>query len=262
MRQSCSRTASATRWSSGLVLLIAVAASGPVSAHPELEAQIAELTGELDRQPADAVLLLRRADLYRRHGDLEAARLDIEAAEHHSAPPELNFYQGRLLLDAGNPEAAARAFGSYLETNPHHIKTWILRSEARVELGRYADAAGDLERAITLSDNPSPTLYRRQAAAFVHAGETYWPAALRAAERGLARFPGEVSLLGIATDLALAMRDTAAADAYLQRLPPPVLELPVWKNRRQLSLQMAIVLPAADLDQQAASALLAGADLR
>jgi tetratricopeptide (TPR) repeat protein len=218
--------------------LIVLALPGPAFAHPELEAQIGHLTTELAHRPEDAELLLQRADLHRRHGDLASARADIDAAAGFSPPPELDFYRGRPLLDSGDFQAATEAFGRYLGERPRHVKTHVLRADAYNQLGRFLEASGDLALALEYSEHPSPSLFYLQSAALVRAGELHWPAARRAAEQGLDRFPGEVSLLGVATDIALAMDDHATANAYLDRLPPALRDLPRWQWRSQLSVEL------------------------
>ncbi len=246
----------------GLALLLALALPGPGLAHPELQSQIELLTAELELRPGDSGLLLRRADLHRRHGNLVAARVDLDAAARGAPPPELAFYRGRLLMDAGDPGAAERAFSAYLLVRPGHVKTLSLRAETRVETGRFLDAADDLEHAIAGSEHPAPSLFRRQATAQVRAGEPHWAAARSTADRGLERYPGEVSLLGLATDLALAMNDLPAAAAYLEVLPTSLEQLSGWQARTRLAKELAAADPdsAKDLADRARRNLFAGID--
>ncbi|NNK34363.1 MAG: tetratricopeptide repeat protein [Xanthomonadales bacterium] len=245
-----------------MALFLVLALPGPTLAHPELEAQIQHLGTELAERPGDAELWLKRADLHRRHGDLDAAREDLDAAARLAPPAELDFYRGRLLMDAGEPEAADRAFSAYLSARPGHVKTLALRASVRAELGRFPDAADDLSQAIDLSEHPSPSLYRRQVGAQVQAGAHHWLEARRTADRGLERFPSEISLLGLATDLSLALIDAPAADAYLERLPPSLGELPRWRARLQLARELAAAGPSppSSLSERVRRNLLEGID--
>ena len=111
----------------------------------------------------------------------------------------------------------------------------MLRSQALLLLDRPIEAAEDLGRAIELAENPSPALYRDQALALIAAGETHWPEADSVIRGGLQRFPMEISLLGLGTDLALARDDTASATAFINELPAALQQLPEWQKRLDLT---------------------------
>jgi len=227
-------------------LLMPVSLNG----HPDLLVQIETLDSRIleeqrKEEPDDAGLLLKRADLYRRHGDYEAALRDIEAARRSDpalddpGPDTLEFIEGRILLDSGRPEAALRSFNRYLADNPEQPKALKLRAEASLALGRWEDAAADFSRAIDHAPKPSPALYRQYALALAAAGEERWPEARAVIDRGLSHFPLEVSLLGLGADIALAQDQPAAARAYIAILPPALRELPQWQARDGLARAMA-----------------------
>jgi len=208
-------------------------------AHPELLSQIAQLNLQLEQRPGDAGLLLKRGDLYRRDGNYKAAGQDFtEAAKMNPLPDALAFYEGRLYLDTDRPEAALASFSQYIEDHPGHVKTRVLRSQALLLLDRPVEAADDLGRAIELAENPSPALYRDQAMALIAAGEGHWPEAASVILCGLQRFPVEISLLALGTDLALARADTVSAIAFINKLPPALQQLPEWQKRLDLATSL------------------------
>ena len=218
-------------WVAGCTLC-AWAATDPVSAHPELPVQIEHLDSQLAATPEDVDLLVRRGDIKRREGDFAGARADLAAAR--VLDPEradLDYYQGRLVLSEGDAAAADRLFGHYLEHRPDHASAWALRGEARVQLARFDEAARDYGQAIARSARPAPVLFVEQAQALRAAGIDHATEALEAVDRGLERFPTEVSLLGLATDLALDSGQTDRAQRYLERVPAPVRALPRWQAR-------------------------------
>jgi len=229
-------------WCSERLLLIRVAGFligltmlvSPAWGHPELLAQIELLDTEIQQQPGNAELLIRRGDLYRREQDYSAAQRDFAAArELQPGHSEIDFFQGRLQLERGDFVAADLQLSRYLVAHPEHASAWTLRGETRLAQGLPVEAAQDYAQAIAHSDAPSPSLYRQQVLALVAAGEEYYKPARKIADAGLDRFPGEMSLLGLATDIALAEDEPGAAALYMQRLPASIKKLPAWQTRRE-----------------------------
>ena len=214
-----------------ILVLIATHAS-PLWPHSDLLLQIEELNAEIALQPNNAELLIKRGDLNRRHQDYAAAGRDFEAARQvNPALPMMDFYQGRLLLETGDWPAAVRILSRYLEAHPEHAGAWLLRGEARMKLHRPLPAAGDFGQAINLSERPSPELYVFQSLALVDSGSDHWDEARQIVEAALKQFPGEVSLLGLGTDIALAQNRPGEAERYLATLPEALTRLPQWQRR-------------------------------
>ena len=212
--------------------------------HPDLLLQIEDLEKQIVNAPADAQLLMKRGDLYRRHGDFDAAQRDFnEARKLNPELPVLDFYEGHLMLDSGHPAPAEELLSSYLEYDPSQVKALILRAESRLELGRAKSAADDYREAIDRSEKPSPELYRQQALALLAAGHDSWPTALSALMQGLGRYPRDVSLLGLATDIALACDQLPAARKYIDALPVEIQALPRWKTRLDLAAALELAGP-------------------
>jgi len=65
-------------------------------------------------------------------------------------------------------------------------------------------------------------------------GADHHPAAAATVAAALQRFPGEVSLLGLAVDLAFERTDTRAATIYLSQLPARLTALIQWQFRAVL----------------------------
>jgi len=242
-------------------LLFAIATlATPAWSHPDLLAQIENLTAELQQQPADAELLIKRGDLYRRDADYTAAAQDFTAARaiqpHH---PLLDFYQGRLQLEMADPAAAEGLLKRYLAAHPEHAGAWVLLGQARLGLNQAEAAAEDYAQAIRRSARPSPSLYRLQVLALLTAGEQHWDAARMVVDAGLGRFPQEVSLLGLGTDIALAQNSPDIASGYIETLPQAVLNLERWQSR--LKLQQCLGEKTADAGVAGSSCLQTAMDV-
>jgi predicted Zn-dependent protease len=217
-----------------LLLLAGGLLTGPVHGHPELLAQIELINDQLAAQPQNTELLLRRGDLYRRHGDHGAAERDFATVRRLDPDNDLlDFYAGRLQLETGAPGRADESLSRYLARHPEHASAWVLRGRARLARGLPLAAAGDFAGAIAHSSRPTPSLYLQQAMALLAAGEKHLDSARAAADTGLARHPQDVALLGLATDIALVRGQGAAASGYLGTLPGALADLPQWRSRRE-----------------------------
>ena len=227
----------------------------PAWSHTDLIEQINNLTAELQHQPTDVELLMQRGDLYRRHEDYETAARDFATARKLRPDfPLLDFYQGRLFLETGDATAAERLLKQYLDVHPEHAAAWVLLGDAKMVLDQPEVAAENYAQAIIRSQKPSPSLYRLQILALVAAGEQHWSGARKIVDEGLSRFPIEVSLLGLGTDIALAENAPATAIAYIELLPQPILKLPQWKSR--LGLQECLIDPPKNVENSASACLL------
>jgi cytochrome c-type biogenesis protein CcmH/NrfG len=215
-----------------VLLLLVVLISSTAWGHPEIVAQIEQLDREIAAQPANASLLLKRGDLYRRDGDYAAAQQDFSAA--HRLDPSLSeydFYAGRLALEMDDASIAEKQLGLYLQSYPGNAAAWALRGQARMDLQHPIEAAADFAAAIQHSTKPTPALYLQQARAFDTAGREYQAKALEVIDQGLERFPMEVSLLGLGTDIALELKLNERARGYIDTLPEPITNLPQWQAR-------------------------------
>lgn len=229
------RMVQASRPASGWLMASLLLLAGAAWAHPELLQQIQRLNAEIAAQPGNLELLLQRGDLYRRDGNFEAATRDFKAArEIDPNYTEYDFYSGRLALEMGDRQKALDQLGLYLQQNPDHAAAWTLHGDAQLALGRPLEAAGDYAQAISTSAHPSPTLFVQQAQALDKAGQQHQPAALQVIDQGLQLFPREVSLLGLGTDIALALGEHEKALGYMDVLPAPIRALPQWQAREAL----------------------------
>lgn len=213
------------------LLLAAGVLLPPVAwAHPDLLLQIEQMGERIQDEPGNPEWLIRRGDLYRRHEDYAAAARDFQAARTLAPDhPELDFYQGRLALDNGNPGSASTLLDRFLRTHPRHAVAWRLRAEAGWQQGDFASASAGFDKAIRFSDAPSPALYREWVLTLLAAGDR--SAALDAVDRGLKQLGLEVTLLGLGADLALVERDPRRAHGYLDQLPAGLRQHPPWRDR-------------------------------
>jgi tetratricopeptide (TPR) repeat protein len=204
-------------------------------AHPDLQLQIDELTDQLQRDPDNIELLLRRGDLQRRHERWDLARADFERVrELQPENKTVDWFEGRLEVQAGRPVEGVRYLDRFLLTDPDQVIALQNRAQGYLLLNQPLLAAQDLQTVIRVSDKPAPSLYTASALALIGAGADHFSAATEVTLQGLLIFPAEVTLTGIATDLALAQSDTDTASRLIRQLPASIQNLPHWQTRNAL----------------------------
>lgn len=199
-------------------LLLLVAALTPSArAHGELDRQIAAVTDRLRRAPKDATLLLQRAELYRQHAEPEAALADLARARQ-LAPllVEVDFTEGRVLLDTGRLAEARAALDRFLAAQPDHpIALWY-RAQTLVKLDHRRLADADLKRCLEVAPEPTPELFIARAVNLEKLGDL--EPALAVIEAGIQRLGAISSLNLAAAELEVKLRRLDAALARLDQL--------------------------------------------
>ena len=200
-------------------------------AHSDLLLQIDAVSRQLELEPNNDALLIKRGDLYRRHLDYEAAERDFSAARKANPANPLNdFFSGRLALETGDAQAADILLSRHVQQQPQDAAAWVLRGRAGMALGEFDRAAEDFAHAIERSPRPSPELFRLQVLALV-AGDQY-AKALEVLDAGLARIPGEVNLIALAADTSLVAGDNDRAALYMSLAPEPLFQIERWQQLR------------------------------
>jgi tetratricopeptide (TPR) repeat protein len=200
---------------------------------PDLELQIEEISAQISLVPSNADLYLRRGDLYRRHQDwLNSARDFKKVRELEPDQAQIDWYEGRLEVDAGRWAECDRLLSRYLEGNENFSSAYHTRGWARWQLNRPEAAAHDYALAISNSERPAPALYRSLIITQFASGGDFLAQSAITVDAGLQRFPGEVSLLGLGVDLALADANADRAEGYMDTLSPGLSKLPQWTFRQ------------------------------
>lgn len=215
--------------------MIGLLASTMLAGHADLELQIEDVSRQILQAPANADLYLKRGDLYRRHREWVKSGKDFEKVrELEPAQSQIDWYGGRLEVDAGHWAEGDKLLSRFLESNQKHSSAYHTRAWARWNLQRPEAAAQDYASAILYSERPAPTLYRSLVIAQFASGGEFRAQAAVSVDAGLQRFPGEASLLGLGVDLALADANVDRAASYLGTLSPGLSKLPQWIFRKSV----------------------------
>jgi tetratricopeptide (TPR) repeat protein len=178
-----------------LILRVAALLAQPVVmvAHPGIDEQLGRLAEQMEEDPSDATLHLRRGNLFRLAGNWEAALAEYEqAAWYDPRLDAVDLERGQLFLEAGRPVSAGPFLNRFLARHPTHPEALLARARTRVALGQTAAAAADFTRAIDSIPLATPEHYLEWARTLSAAGRH--DAAIRGLDAGLVRL-GQVSVL-------------------------------------------------------------------
>jgi len=202
----------------GLVLS-ALSGAPAVRAHEPTPVQIERLDRELEGDP-DAPLFLRRAELHRIAGDLDAAVRDCaSAAALDPGLLELHLCWARIALDRGEAAESASEAEAYLAAGGS-AEGWRVLARARVRLGRPRAAADAWRRAAGVARPPDPGDFLEGAALLAGDGDP--DGALALLEDGLHRLGRLPALEAAGVEIA---RDAGRTEEALRRIDRLCAEL-------------------------------------
>ena len=218
-----------------VLLLLFVLVSPGAYSHADLQLQIEQLTAQLEQQPDNADLLLKRGNLQRRHGDWASARADFSRVrEIQPDNKTIDWFEGRLDVESGRTTEGVQYLDRFLLANPDHAIALQNRAQGRLLLGQPLLAAQDFATVIETSEKPAPSLFSANAFALIDAGGEHFSSAMKVVQSGLARFPSEINLTGIGVDLSLVQLDTDTTAELMGQLPVAIQKLPQWQTREAL----------------------------
>lgn len=189
----------------------------PAHAHGDLHERILKLTAQIAAQPAEATLLLQRADLRRQHGEFPGALADLDAAAKLKTDRCIILLaQTRVFSDAGQITNALRAADEFLALESNSAEAFTLRARARFKANQVQGAISDFTSALGLSSTPEPDVYLERARVQAALGQLAQAAS--GLDEGVARL-GEVPALQLAAiEYDRQRADFAAAIARVDKL--------------------------------------------
>ncbi len=163
-------------------------------AHEDLHERIAALDRQISAS-ATAPLLIRRADLHRRHQDWDRALRDFAAAEA-LAPDDPALAPGRaqVHLDRGAPREALGVLDALEEETAGKGLILLLRARALAAAGETAAASTTYAAATERLATPRPEHFLEHAALLAAAEPADPEGAIAVIDRGVARLGGLLSI--------------------------------------------------------------------
>ena len=219
---------------------LAIVLAGAAFAHGDLHGQIEGATAQIRQRPDDAALYLKRAELYRLHGEPTLSAADYDrSARLDPGLAGVHLGRGKLLLETGQPADAARELDLYLDRHPRHVEALVTRARANAQRGNPSAAASDYASAIRHSPTPEPEHYLEYARVLASNGGEGPEAALAAVDAGMAKL-GPLPVLGLyAVDLLVERARFDEALARVEILGAGAARREPWLERRGDILALA-----------------------
>jgi predicted Zn-dependent protease len=185
-----------------------------VHGHGDLDLQIQAVSRDIEKETNNAALYLKRGELYHAHRDWDLAAADFDrVAKLDKSITSVDFYRGRMLLEAERYQLAREALDRFLSKQPDNAEGLVTRGRTLAKLNQCKAAATDFTRAIGLAQTLKPEYFIERAQALVQAGA---PAeALRGLDEGIQKMGRLVTLELLALDIE---RQQKAYDAALKRI--------------------------------------------
>jgi predicted Zn-dependent protease len=210
-----------------------VLAPGTVRAHGDVHADIEALTKQIEKEPGQAPLHLKRGELHRIHGDWDAALADFDTVGVLDPKmPLLDFLRGRALAEAKWCRSAKVFLDRFLSRQPDHVEGLVVRARVLVQLGQRLAGVQDYTRAVARTTEPRPELFIERAEALTAEGAAHYQEALQGLDEGLKKLGQLVTLQLAAIDLEVKQKRTDAALARLEKAAAQSPRKETWLTRR------------------------------
>lgn len=216
-----------------IILCLVSIRLAPVLAHDEPHNSIREITLQIQADPNNPNLYLKRGELHRisAHWDLALADFD-RVAQLDPDHATVDFHRGRLLFEAGQVQPARVVLDGFLRAHPNHIEGFIVRGRVLRTLGQPVEAAQDYTRALSVAPSPTPVLFIERAEALADAGAEYVGVAVQGLDEGIQKLGPLILLESLAIDLEIRRQQYDAALARIDQVLTKVPRKEKWLARR------------------------------
>ncbi len=211
--------------------LVTLLASASLSyAHPGAHDKLAYLKHQLQRQPANQALYIRRGATYSNDGQFKLALADFQRAETLGKPLAVALELGILYYRQGKFEQARRYFDRWLEHAPEHAPALQYRARLLRDAGDNDGALADYRKLFTLQRGSDPGNYIAAAKLLVEQGDAGVAAAIDLLDAAMQKIGLTPPLQRYAITLELQRQQIAKAIARLNSLKPMLGNSPDWKT--------------------------------
>ncbi len=220
----------------GLALVCVV----PGLAHDDPHESIERITLQIEQDPYNAELYLRRGELHRQSSHFDAALADFDYVATLSPDDEtIHFHRGRLLFEAGEFPEAWLALDRFLTSHPSHARGFMVRGRLLRKLGLPLEAAQDYARALSLTPNPTPVMFVEHAQALAEAGGPWVEMAIQSLDDWNQKLGPLILLQSLAIDLEVEGQQYDAALVRIDQVLTEMSRKEKWLVRRGEVLEMA-----------------------
>ncbi len=213
---------------------------GFANAHTPLHEQIDATTARIAANPDDALLYVKRGELYRAHEDWQLALDDFHRAiDLDTSLTVVEVYIARVLHENESYSKAIDILDNYLRRYPDDPEAFLLRARTAMELKKYHRAEVDYQKAIErfkIYEAVTAQMYLEHVDALL-ASRKGIPAALSLLDQGLTDLEGLPVLQTRAIELELERRMPEAALRRIEALPENLRNSQMWQHQRARILE-------------------------
>ena len=211
-----------------LVVLLALVCSRDVAAHPGAEASIELISQQIEQQPDDQRLHIRRAEAYSHGGQYQLALDDLQRAQTLGPANETALTYGLVYFRNKELEPAKHWLDRHLDQYPDDIVGLEYRARLLRDMGDFSASIADYMRLFALHQvNPGDYLSAAQMMNTIAGRGT--DDALALLDQGLVQLGMIPQLQHYAIELESQRGNYPAALSRLQSLEPALGASPQWK---------------------------------
>ena len=220
--------------SAGVVLALFVGmGAAPLMGHEDVGGQIQALTEQLQQEPGNAALFLRRAELHRHLEHWDLAERDLNRAERLDGRlGGVHLSRALLFLESDRLGRALSSVDRFLKLEPKRADAHQTRGRILFRLGRLAESEKALTTAIQLLESPAADAYLERNDVILAQGPARRSRALDGLDEGIARLGPVVTLELAAIELERNMRNWDGALQRIDRLARVSPRKEGWLVRR------------------------------
>jgi tetratricopeptide (TPR) repeat protein len=201
---------------------------------------LSEISARIALAPGNGALLLRRAAVHGRGGDIDSALADLDlAAKLPGGGAVADLRAGLMLMEAQRYEAAVEKFDRVVSAEPRSVAARREKAKALFCLGRRAEAAAIFEALFGEADGIEPQTYLDYAELLSGALSADARAAIEVLDRGMRRLGPVPSLTTLAVDLEERLGRYGAALRHLDAAIASASRKDWWWRRKGEILERA-----------------------
>lgn len=198
-------------------------------AHGVVHQQIDELTVQIDHQPANTKLLLKRGQLYVDDQNWLNAQKDFNAVRQlNSGVTVVDLLEAKMWYAANRLGLSYPLVNQYLQHNPDVPAALALRAKISLMLGRADSATTDFAKVVELSNRVLPNMYLQWAKAQASVIPLNRQKVHQIVQWGLDKLGPLVVLQQYAIDFDRQQQDYQSALVGLEKLPQQLRQQPFW----------------------------------
>lgn len=188
------------------------------------------VSAEITRNPKDASLYLKRAELYRRHNNSKAALADLDCAERLGTPAsELLVRRARIYANRNDFSTAHELYSQRIEDNPDDFEARVER--AYIPTTDARQRVQDLEYVMQKNGSSSADIYLWTARANDHTNPENCEVAAKNLQEGINEHGSLVTLISLAVELCEDRGNPVRALEFIAQLSPALRQTAKWQIR-------------------------------